>query len=279
MFTNVPVLRGVAPRGAWRRHLAAGALLAMLTVLVVAAARPAHAAQVVNDRGVVVVAVDTSSSMEARDVKPSRLAAARVEAARFVRSLPSSLQVGVVGFTSNPVLEAQPGTARSAVLSRIQGLQAGEGTAIGDSIVVSLAAIRSASGDAGNHTPGAIVIVSDGESNAGTAPDRAALQAARAGVPVSTIAIGTRRGTVDVLGTKFDVPVQDRELATVAQRTHGRHYTAASERGLRVAYESLSGNLAYHSSTSDLTTWFLAAATVLGLLLAVASLVWLARLP
>jgi hypothetical protein len=48
---------------------------------------------------------------------------------------------------------------------------------------------------------------------------------------------------------------------------------------LRVAYESLSGNLAYHSSTSDLTTWFLAAATVLGLLLAVASLVWLARLP
>ena len=142
-FTDVDLLSSVAPtRTGWQRHIGAGLLLLTLVLLTVGFARPAATTRTPQKSATVILALDTSASMAADDVSPSRLAAAKTEAAAFVRGLPTGLKVGLVSFdTSARVLV--PATAdRNAVLGGITALQTGAGTATADAIDLSLAAIR-----------------------------------------------------------------------------------------------------------------------------------------
>ena len=77
-FTNVDLLRTLAPKGlGWRRHLAASALLLGMLALATAMARPAVDAEEPLERATIMLAIDVSLSMEAKDVAPSRIEAAQ----------------------------------------------------------------------------------------------------------------------------------------------------------------------------------------------------------
>ncbi len=76
-YPNLAVLAGVASRTSWRRHLIAGLLLLAVALLCVAVARPRMTLAAISDRATVVLVVDVSTSMNATDVAPSRLEAAR----------------------------------------------------------------------------------------------------------------------------------------------------------------------------------------------------------
>ena len=87
-FTNVDLLASVAPRHAsWRRHLAAGASLLALSLLVLAFARPVHSVGVPRETATVMLAVDVSRSMRADDVAPTRLRAAQRSVETFVEQV------------------------------------------------------------------------------------------------------------------------------------------------------------------------------------------------
>ena len=106
-FTNLDLLDKVAPeRPGWRRHAPAAVLMLGVVALVLAVARPVYAVEVPRDEATVILAIDVSLSMEADDVAPRRIDAAREAARHFLELAPEELKVGIVAFsgTAAPVL-------------------------------------------------------------------------------------------------------------------------------------------------------------------------------
>ena len=123
-YTNLEVLAGVAGRRrAWRRHVPAALMLAALAALGVSLARPTVTVKAPNERASVVLVVDTSGSMRASDVKPTRLAAAKHAMHSFIEHAPSSLRVGIVSFA----VEGQESPRVAARLSAEYGIGVRDG--------------------------------------------------------------------------------------------------------------------------------------------------------
>jgi Ca-activated chloride channel family protein len=288
-FTNLALLDRVAPRRpGWRRHLPAGLFLLMLVLLVTGFARPAAEVRVPRERATVMVVFDTSPSMEAVDVAPSRLLAARNAAHAFIDQLPLRFNVGLVTFSGSAAVIVPPTLDRDAVLASVERLEAtGQGTAIGDAIVTALGAI--ANFDAQNNAaqdnraadppPARIVLLSDGGNTAGASPRAGAAEAAAAGVPVSTIAYGTPGGTVEIQGRSIPVPADGPTLRQVAEETGGTFYEAASGEELRQVYEDIGSSVGYRTERREISARFIGLALAAAAAAAAASLTWFARLP
>jgi Ca-activated chloride channel family protein len=293
-FTTMELLDSVAPkRPRWRRHLPAVGLLLGLVALSLSLAKPAVADQVADERAVVVLAMDTSLSMEAADVAPSRLAAAQDAARAFVENVPDGVRVGLVAFDNGARLLVPP-TDKTAVIERaVDRLSLGEGTAIGEAVFTSLDAITEAlqaeEPEAEESTTGAakdgpqpavVVLLSDGENTVGRSNDEAAAAAAAQGRPVYTVAVGTDGGQITLPdGSSQPVPVNRPALADLADRTGARSFTAYNSDELRQVYEDLGRTLAEEPVQRDISGWFVAGAMGLLALAALGSLLWFARLP
>jgi Ca-activated chloride channel homolog len=287
-FTNLDLLDKVAPdRPGWRRHLPAALLLFGLVVGTVAMARPAVAQEKATKGSTVVLAMDVSLSMEATDVSPSRVAAAKDAAGSFLKNLPDGVKVGVVAFDGSASTAIEPTDNKAAVQRTIDRLRLGEGTAIGEAVFAGLDEISAANQNAdgksttdGKGAPGAIVLMSDGETTQGRPNDEAAQAAKKAGVPVSTIAFGTDAGTVTAPdGSTVNVPVNASALADLANGTGGRALTAATAEQLQKVYSDLAKSVKTEKVTREITDWFTIAAMAFVVLAAAGSLLWFSRLP
>ncbi|MFP5346230.1 MAG: VWA domain-containing protein [Actinomycetes bacterium] len=282
-FTNLALLRQVAPRRpAWRRHAAAAGLLATVALMVLTFARPADEVRVPRERATVIVTIDVSLSMMAEDVEPSRLVAAQQAARSFVQDLPPRLNVGLVSFAGTASVLVPPTTEREPVLRAIDDLKLAEYTAIGEGIFTSLSALDLVPADPsspGEHVPGAIVLLSDGETTVGRSNSEAAAAARQAGVPVSTIAFGTPDGVLQLDGLSQPVPVGDGDLRRNADDTGGRFYRAETAGQLQDVYADIGSSLGYVTQPQEVTgRW--AGYTLLALLVTVAgSLAWFGRMP
>ncbi len=282
-FTNMDLLASVAPkRPGWRRHLPALAYLLALTALIVGFAQPARDEQVPRERATIIMAIDTSLSMEATDVAPTRLAAAKEAATDFLDILPDKINVGLVTFDGNASLAVPPTTDREAVATAIENIKLGEGTAIGEAIFSSLDAIALVpADDEGSPPPARIVLMSDGTTTMGRDNEGAVAEAAKQQVPVSTIAFGTDDGTITLQGQPYPipVPVDKASLETIAETTQGRFYSAASEKQLSEVYANIGSSVGYTTEQVDITSWFIAGSILLLVAAGGMSLVWFSRLP
>src|ERR687886_2428986 len=98
-FTNLDVLAGVVGRArAWPRHLAAACLLPALAAMLIGLARPQATVSVPAEQATIVLVMDTSASMRAEDVQPSRMVAAQRAATTFVDQVPRQFRVGLIAF-------------------------------------------------------------------------------------------------------------------------------------------------------------------------------------
>src|SRR4051812_45025585 len=142
-FSNVELLGSVAPRRpGWRRHLTFALLLIGLTVLSLGVARPAAAVKVPRERATVVMAIDVSLSMEATDVLPTRIEAAKTAAKKFSGLLPARINLGLVSFARGASVIVPPTVDRDTVDRGVDSLKLDNYTAIGEGIFISLDAIK-----------------------------------------------------------------------------------------------------------------------------------------
>ena len=286
-FTNpalVPNLVPSSPR--WRRYVPFVLALLALTLLVVGIARPHVVRSVTRDEATIVLAIDTSRSMAATDVRPSRFDAAHAAAQEFLDAVPESYRVGIVSFSTAASTVLTPTTDREAAKLALGELRLGSGTAIGNAIARS---VELASADekqrptTGQRPPAAVLLLSDGAQTAGgLTPDDAVKEAQKLGIPVSTVALGTGDAAVQVplpggLKQRVVVAPDVEALRQIAKVTGGTFAEAPSAEKLKDVYRDLGTRLAKDPKRVEVTSAFAAGGAVLLLLGGALSTFWFRR--
>jgi Ca-activated chloride channel homolog len=248
----------VIPRDrTWLRHLAVGLSILSLLTLTVAFAKPKDQVSVPRERATIVVTIDISLSMEAEDVEPNRLEAAKGAAVQFVNALPPKFNVALVTFAGTATTVVPPTTDRGVVSAAIQALVPQASTAIGEGIYTSLAALAQVPPDPDNPkavVPARIVLLSDGKTQVGRPSDEAAQAAKAQSVPIYTIAYGTADGYIQIGGRREPVPVDRAELARVSRISGGEAYTATSAGELKKVYQDIGSSVGKEKVDREVTS-------------------------
>jgi len=212
--------------------------IAGIAVLAIAVAGPAASVPVPRTAGTVILAMDVSGSMGARDVAPTRLAAAQRAAQSFIRAQPDSVDIGVVAFEEGALTTARPSADHSVAEAAIGRLAVAGGTSLGSAIIASLSAITGktfsvqrggAAAGIGYWPSATIVMFSDGQDEGqGVGTAAAAALAEKAGVHIDTVGIGTTAGTtVDVDGYRLHTALDENTLKSIAHTTGGAYHPAS----------------------------------------------------
>ncbi len=283
-FVSVPLLASVAPRQpGWRRHAPYGLLGVGLIALIVAAARPQHRVLQPVKGATVMLVNDTSASMTAGDVTPSRLVAAERAAASFLKRVSPSTEVGSIAFARHVLLLQSPTTDHALTRAAIAGIRpGGGGTAMGVALVRALQSIAAAPKVGNKRPPGSVILISDGAANIGVSPVTVAAQAKHQKVKIFTVSVGTARGFAEIPHksglVRTAVPVDPTELGQIATVSGGRAYHAANSATVASIYNDLAKVLSHRHVERSLVGFFAGAGLVLVALGAGLSLLWFARL-
>jgi Ca-activated chloride channel family protein len=285
-YPNLEVLASVVESTrSWRRHVPLALFLLALTALLVGVARPNMMREVNQPVATVVLVIDTSGSMFAEDVRPTRLEAAQRVVRDFVLDLPERYRVGVVAFSGQAELVAPVTTDHAIAVESIDYLFPQRGTAIGDAVARAVEVGRAATAGAPpNERAISIVLLSDGTQTEGLlGPLEGARRARSFGIPVFTVALGTPEGVIvrSRWGEQRIIPVPpDRAtLRQIAAATKGEYFEAADADRLREAYDRLGSLVSKVERRQEVTHYFVGAGALLLLAAMVASAFVVPRLP
>jgi len=246
----------------WYQHLPAGLYLLALLAALLALARPSLMVPQADPRAAVVLAVDISRSMQATDVQPSRFEAARAALRTFIRELPEGTRVALVTFSRDAQLVVPLTTDRRRLLEAVDFLELNLGTAIGDAILESIAALPPLSERADAPDPkslATIILLTDGRSLAGVDPIEAAYEAARLKIRVHAIGIGrTTEGPVPGLPEQYALAAQfDEEvLKEIARVGEGEYFYVDSASKLKDAYRNLTRQMTWRVRQDEVSALF-----------------------
>jgi Ca-activated chloride channel family protein len=286
-YTNVDILASVATRS-WTRHVPAVLALLAFAALLIALARPQRTVAAERREATVILVFDTSGSMLATDVQPSRLAAAKLAGTTFADKVPDTFRIGVIGFGSSAQQLAEPTTDHARVKTTIDALQVKGATAMGDALkaAINSARIPVPDGLGGERRlPAAIVLLGDGASTRGADPIDVVQDTKKFKIPVYTVALGTQSGTLTHTNpntgqtTTERVPPDLLTLQEIARDTGGQFFATADAQRLRTVYSNLGTRLTKTKEKQQVTSAFAGGALVLLLLGAGFGLVRGGRLP
>jgi Ca-activated chloride channel homolog len=277
-YPGVATLAPLLPRvSSWRRIVPLTLFLASIAVLALALARPHATVAVPKEQASIVLVTDVSRSMLAEDVDPSRLEAARAAALSFLEELPEEARVGAVAFSTDPHTVEAPTDDRGEIEDLIDALSADGGTAAGDALAAALGLVD---GPEEDRPPAAILLLSDGETTTGRDPLPVARQAGRMGIPIHTVALGTRTATITTPdGTLIPVPPDPEAMRRIAELSGGRAFEVDDADELSGLYEELGSRVATEEEEREITGAFAAGGIVLLLAAAAFGTRATARLP
>lgn len=270
-FAEARLLPALAPDLDERRHRwRAAMLLVALTLLVVALAGPKwgfHWEEVHREGIDIIVALDTSRSMLAEDVKPNRLERAKLAVQDLVKQLRGD-RIGLVAFAGSAFVQCPLTLDYQAFAESLRAVDAGiipkGGTALGEAITAGIGAFE---GHQGKHQ--AFILITDGEDHEGQI-DAAAKQAADQGIKIYTVGIGTPDGDLipitvdgqqgflkDRRGQVVKSRLDDEALKTIATTTSGAYVHAdGPSLGLDVVYNDYLSRMEKRELTSTMERRF-----------------------
>jgi Ca-activated chloride channel homolog len=285
-FGNPDLLPNVVDREPGRlRYLSPLVLLVALVFMIIGVARPHAIVSVPREEATIILAMDSSRSMKATDVEPTRLDAARTAAKTFLDEVPEKYRVGVVSFATRAAVGVAPTEDRALVATALDTMRPGEGTAIGDAVALSLRVGRAQENAEEPPPPRAIVLMSDGLRDGGRVePEEAANEAKRRGVPVYSVLVGTPDGVVEeelIGGFRriIRVPTNPETLEQVASASGGKFFAAPDVESLGEVYEGLGSRLGSREQDREITDVFAALAAALLLVAATISAFLFQRVP
>ena len=315
-YASLALVRAALTRGPRiRRHVPPFLLLLALTALIVAIARPHAVITLPSEQRTIILAMDTSLSMRAADIPPSRLAASREAAKAFVQDQPADVRIGIVAFAGSASLAQRPTRDREELLAAIDRLQLQTHTAIGSAMILSLATLfpneglefeidargggpardrpRAAPIDRpkgvekkevkpvppGSFRSGAIILLTDGRRTIGPDPLEAARLAADRGVKVFTVGFGTAQGgTTMIDGYSIFMRFDEETLKAIAQLTGAEYFHAGSAADLKRVYEGLNARYVLEKQETEISALLAAFAALLAVAAAGLSLLWFSRI-
>jgi Ca-activated chloride channel family protein len=283
-FSSLALLPNLVPRSPGRlRYVPLGLLLLALTAMILGAARPHANISVPRKEATVVLAIDVSRSMTATDVAPTRLEAARAAGDAFLAKVPSSYNVALVAFGSRAFVAVPPTTDHTLVRQGLQELNSGEGTAIGDAIVLAARLGQRQKATEGVVPPTSVLLISDGARDGGrTATLNAARLAKSLHVTISTVLVGTPNGVVTArlvggFTEQIRVPPNPGALQQVAGVTGGEFFRARTSAALTRVYQRLATRVGHRTSNREITDLFAGGAIVVLLASGGLSMFWFRR--
>lgn len=300
-----PHADGKAFGGRLRRALPILLFFVALIALVGAVSRPHANVLLPSLHKDLMIAIDSSGSMRATDVKPDRMSAAKQAARTFIENQPSHTRIGIVSIAGTAAVVQSPTDNREDLYQAIDRLQLQRGSALGSGIYIALATLLPDAGlnleqlihgrswgwpiplpagaaepvPPGSNRSAAIVVLTDGEGNFGPDPLEAAKVAADHGVRVYTVGIGSREGaSLDYFGWSMRVRLDEDVLRKIAATTHGEYYAATSGQELKRIYEHLSMRmLVERTRTVELTAYLVGVGALLLAVSAFFSVFWFNR--
>ena len=232
---------------AFMRHLLFALKMAALALLIVAIARPQSSStnSTSNIEGIdIVMAMDVSGSMLARDLKPDRLTAAKEVASDFVKDRPGD-RMGLVIFSGETFTQVPLTTDHAVMLNMLAEMKNGlidDGTAIGDGLATAISRLKDSEA-----ISKVVILLTDGMNNAGSVDPYTAAEIAKLyGIRVYTIGVGTY-GTAPypvqtMFGTQMQqmkVEIDEKLLATIANSTGGKYFRANNNQKLDEIYQEI----------------------------------------
>ena len=231
----------------WLRHLPFILRIAAISLIIIAIARPRSSSEMqkVDTEGIdIVLAMDVSGSMLARDFTPDRISAAKDIAIEFIAQRPSD-RIGIVVFAGESYTQCPLTTDRATLINLMKDIQTGlidDGTAIGNGLATAVARMKDS--DAKSRV---VILLTDGVNNSGEITPQTAAEIAKTyGIRVYTIGVG-REGTAPYpvmtpFGIKYqDVKVEIDEdlLREIASSTGGRYFRAKDNTKLSEIYSEI----------------------------------------
>lgn len=230
------------------RHLPAALRVIAISLVIIASARPQSVEHEVktNTEGVdIVLAVDISGSMLARDFKPDRLTAAKEVASQFVANRQGD-RIGLVVFAGEAFTQSPLTTDQSSLQTLLGRLRSGivdDGTAIGNGLATAINRLRES-----DSKSKVVILLTDGVNNSGhIAPKTAAEIAKEMKIKVYTIGVG-RNGTapypqMDMFGrvvyVDAKVEIDEKVLRDIAELTGGEYFRATDKTSLEDIYKQI----------------------------------------
>ncbi len=217
----------------WAAALLLAAYACGCTILALALGGPHFIARVPTHDGTVVLCIDTSGSMRATDLAPTRAAAARAAARAFVDAVPSGTRIGIVTFSSGANAILAPTDDRDAAHDALARIPPPDGaTAIGDALAVAAEALP----PAGRRI---IVLLTDGINNRGADPIGVSQTVGQRGIRIETVGVGSSGSGEIIPGTNEQADLDSSALETIAQNGGGRYIGASDTTSLRDAFRGL----------------------------------------
>ena len=247
-FSNLAWLEGAVTSKIWLIHSAFGLRVLALTAIIVALARPQSSTsfQNVTTEGIdIVMAVDISSSMLARDFEPNRLDAAKEVAIEFIKERPND-RIGLVVYSGESFTQCPLTTDHDKLINLMGELKNGmikDGTAIGMGLANAVNRLKES-----NAKSKVVILLTDGENTAGNIPPLTAAEIALSfGVRVYTIGVGTKGEAPmpyqDVFGRvryqNVPVNIDEKSLKEIADLTDGQYFRATDNEKLRAIYQEI----------------------------------------